>query len=171
MQHADIKSADQGWAVVSTHPHRELLAQTNLARQGFEPYCPQIRKLIRHARRESEQLRPLFPGYIFVRADIDRWRPILSTLGVRTLVRCGDQPSLLNGRFIDALKAREIEGAIAQPERPFIAGQRVRIAGGPFEGLTATILGLNEKERVSVLLDMLMRSVKVSVSEHDLVAV
>ena len=94
------------WAAVNTQPHRERIALDNLERQGFASYCPFIRRRRSHARRVEEVLRPLFPGYLFVnvRSEQNCWRPILSTYGVRTLVRCGDQPSLVDARFIQALQ-------------------------------------------------------------------
>jgi len=105
------------WAAVNTQPHRERIALDNLERQGFASYCPFIRRRRSHARRVEEVLRPLFPGYLFVnvRSEQNCWRPILSTYGVRTLVRCGDQPSLVDARFIQALQAREVDGAIVRP--------------------------------------------------------
>ena len=115
------------WAAVNTQPHRERIALDNLQRQGFSTYCPLIRRRRSHARRMEEVLRPLFPGYLFVNVAAGRgcWRPILSTYGVRTLVRCGDQPSLLDARFIDALQAREVDGAIVRPPVPYRIGQQV----------------------------------------------
>src|SRR5262245_24089593 len=105
------------WVVMNTEPHREQVALENLARQAFNTYCPMMRTRIRHARRTHAVLRPLFPGYLFVRvnSDLQRWRPILSTYGVRTLVCCGDRPSFLDDGFVEGLQARTIDGAIGRP--------------------------------------------------------
>ena len=96
----------------------------------------------------------MFPGYLFVRVDFDlpRRRPIRSTIGVRSVIACGDRLSLLDQAFIDALKAREVDGAIARPDTPFTVGQQIRVAGGPFDGLIGTIIELGEKERLTVLI-------------------
>src|SRR5919108_2873180 len=145
------------WVVVNTQPHRELLARENLVRQNFDVYCPMVGKRFSHARRSQDVLRPLFPGYLFVAVDPDlqRWRPILSTFGVRTLVRCGDHLSTLDDGFVDSLKAREIDGAIVSPLSPYRPGQQVRMAGGAFDGLVASILELDEKDRLVLLLELL----------------
>lgn len=147
----------RGWVVVSTHPHREAEARSNLERQRFTTYCPVIRKRITVARRSKQVLRPLFPGYMFValEAGDGRWRPLLSTYGVRRVLRCGDELSLLDGGFVTALKAREIEGVIERPDTPFEIGQSISITEGPFEGLVAQIVGLEDKDRVAVLLELL----------------
>jgi transcription elongation factor/antiterminator RfaH len=150
------------WAAVNTQPHREQIALDNLQRQGFSTYCPVFRRRRSHARRVEEVLRPLFPGYLFVDVGTERdcWRPILSTYGVRTLVTCGGQPSLLDARFIDALRLREVDGVIARPPVPYRIGQQVQVVAGAFDGLVATILSLEEKDRLTVLLNMMSRQVK-----------
>jgi transcriptional antiterminator RfaH len=160
------------WIVVNTQPHREHIALENLARQEFHAYCPMVRKLVKHARRTQDVFRPLFPGYLFVRVnpDLRRWRPILSTYGVRTLVRCGDRLSFLDDGLIETLKAREVDGAIVRPASPYEPGQRVKMTGGPFDGLIATILEMNEKDRPVVLMDLLNRPVKVAVEARYLTA-
>jgi transcriptional antiterminator RfaH len=77
---------DSSWIVVNTYAHKELIAIENLERQQYASYFPMIRTRVRHARRSRDVLRPLFPDYLFVSVDPEheRWRPILSTLGVRS---------------------------------------------------------------------------------------
>jgi transcriptional antiterminator RfaH len=159
-----------GWAVVNTQPHKENLALENLERQGFGAYCPLIKRWRSHARRADEVLRPLFPSYLFVKIDPEQqlWRPILSTLGVRTLVRCGDRLSLIEDAFVQSLKARELDGVIARPASPYRVGQQVRMAGGAFDGLVATIVEMHEKERLTVLMQLLSQAVKVKIDEQQI---
>lgn len=154
-----------GWAVVNTHARKENLALANLDRQGFRTYCPMMSKRIRHARKFSDVERPLFPGYVFVGLDPERdqWRPILSTFGVRDLIRTGNQPSLLETTFIEALRAREMDGVVAKPGNDLVPGQDVRLTAGYFEGLTAQILELNPNERVTVLLNLVHGRVRAKV--------
>lgn len=152
-----------GWAAANTQPHREHIALAHLERQGYVAYCPRIRRTIRHARKTEQVLRPLFPGYVFVEISpsVQRWRPILSTVGVRSLVCSGDQPSLLDPRFIAGLRAREVDGAIVRPQEPYELGQQVEIAGGPFDGILARIVEMPEKDRLVVLIDLLNQSVRL----------
>jgi transcriptional antiterminator RfaH len=151
------------WIVINTHPHQEHFALQNLRRQAFESYCPMIRKRRSHARRIDTVLRPLFPSYLFVQLNpsMSRWRPIVSTCGVRSIVSAGTQPSYIEDGFIGNLKAREIDGAIARPANPYRIGQRVQVTSGPFDQLIATIIDMDEKDRLVVLLDIMRRGVKV----------
>jgi transcriptional antiterminator RfaH len=160
------------WLAVNTHPHREHIAIENLSRQDFETYCPLIQRQVRHARRTRHVMRPLFPGYVFVRInpDLQRWRPILSTFGVRSLVRCGDRLSFIEDGFVAGLRARELDGIIIKPAEPYQLGQQVRMRSGPFDGLVATIIEMDEKDRLVVLMDLLNQSVKVRVAATDICA-
>lgn len=162
------------WIVVNTHIYKEAMAQNNLERQGFIIYCPMIRKSIRHARQTQDVLRPLFPSYLFVhfRSNLmQHWRPMMSTHGVRSVIQCGDRPSLLDNAFIEGLKAREVEGVITRPAASYEIGQKVRIEGGPFDGILATIIELSEKDRLIVLMDLLKRSVRVRIDAQSVVAI
>jgi len=169
-EHYDYCGSPANWAVVNAHPHREHVAVENLQRQEFRAYCPMVRRRRRHSRRVSDVLRPLFPGYLFaqINPEAQLWRPILSTLGVRAVVRCGDRLSLIDDDFVQSLKDREVEGAIARPESPYQVGQGVRIAGGAFDGLVATIIDMDERDRLTVLMDLLNRSVKVKIEERQI---
>jgi transcriptional antiterminator RfaH len=122
-----------------------------------------VTKRIKHARVIQDVSRPLFPGYVFVehRPQLQTWRPILGTHGVKSVVRTGERPSLLCGSFIDGLKACEVDGVICKPTAPLSVGQDVAVQGGPFHGLVAKIIELREKDRVLVLLDYLNNQTKV----------
>lgn len=159
-----------GWFVVTTQPRREAYAIENLARQGFRTYCPQILKTIRHARRTSLAPRPLFPSYVFVEKDsaMERWRYLLSTYGVRSLVRSANGPGVLDDRFIAALVSREVDGVLRRPEHPFSIGQNVELKCGAFDGLIATILDLRENGRIVVLMNLLNQPTRVVLSEQSL---
>jgi transcriptional antiterminator RfaH len=137
------------WMVVNTKPHREQLALGHLHRQAFNAYCPMVHKQRAHARRMEIVLRPLFPTYIFVqdRMRLERWRPILSTQGVRTILRSGSQPTVVENGFISYLKALEADGAVVPPETPTDR----RMAGDAFGRLLVAILDTEEKDRVLLL--------------------
>lgn len=154
------------WVVASTHPNRESVALQHLSRQGFTTYCPMIRKRRRHARRVDEVLRPIFPSYVFIQIDVERtqWRPILSTIGIRTLISFGSKLGMLDERLIDGLKARETEGVVTLSESLFEPGQKVQLVGGPMDGILATVLSVEARDRIVVLMDLLKQSVRVSVA-------
>lgn len=153
--------------VVTTHPNRELLAVENLIRQDFRAYCPLIWKRIRHARRQSDEKRPLFPSYIFVEyRESLAVRPILSTVGVRSVVRTGDKPALVSRSLVDEFKAREVNGVVTSRPNDFAVGQHVRIGHGTLSGIATTIIQMKARDRVTVLLQFLGEQRPVEVTAN-----
>jgi transcriptional antiterminator RfaH len=161
------------WYVVQTQVNGEAKAAQNLQRQGFDIYLPRYLKRRRHARRIDFVARPLFPRYMFVAIDIatQRWRSIQSTFGVSRLVCNGDDPAVVPDGVVFALKAREDDkGFVKMDLRPsFAAGDKVRVLAGAFVDNAGLFDGMADHDRVSILLEMLGRKVRVLL-DADLVA-
>jgi transcriptional antiterminator RfaH len=153
------------WFVVYTQPNGEGRALANLRRQGFEAYLPRYRRRRSHARRIDTVERPLFPRYLFVALDLmrARWRPILSTFGVCDLVRTGDTPQRLPEGVVDEIRAGEAAHSFdaLDPLAGAIPGSAVRILAGPFADLIGKLQAAADSERVTLLIDLLGREVRL----------
>ena len=156
---------DARWYVVRTQVNGEVKAARNLLRQGYDIYLPRYLKRRRHARKVDFVAQPLFPRYIFVAIDMatQRWRSIQSTFGVSRLVCNGDDPALVPDGVVPALRAREDDkGFVKMEVRPaFAPGDKVRVLAGAFMDSAGLFNGLADHDRVSILLDMLGRKVRV----------
>jgi transcriptional antiterminator RfaH len=161
------------WYVVQTHINSEAKAASNLVRQGFGVYFPRYLKRRSHARKVDTVARPLFPRYLFVAIDLatQRWRSIQSTIGVSHLVSWRDSPASVSDDVVGALKQREDESGFIRLERRvrFSPGDTVRVLEGAFTDSLALVEGMNDRERVAILLDFLGRKVRVLVGA-DLIA-
>jgi transcriptional antiterminator RfaH len=155
----------QHWCVVQTHPHAEAKAAFHIARQGFGTYLPRYLKRRRHARKVETVAAPLFPRYLFVLIDLaaQPWRCVQSTVGVSHLVLNGDVPATLPERVLEELKRREDERGFIQLVKPvpFVRGDAVRILDGVFSACVGLFDSRTDRERVTVLLDLLGRKVRV----------
>lgn len=161
------------WYVVHTHVNGEDRAAAHLRRQGYDVYVPQYRKWRRHARRRELVRRPLFPRYLFVLLDAMRapWRPILSTVGVSTLLMRDGLPIPVPAGIVEGIQEEQARGLFdGDPNRQFRHGDAVRIVEGPFADLIGRFQGLADRERVFVLLDLMERQVKVSLPVEGLAA-
>ena len=156
--------AARSWYIVRTHARAEAKAALNLERQGFPIYLPRYLKRRRHARRVEIVAAPLFPRYLFVAIDIasQRWRSIQSTFGVAQLVCNGDDPSAVSAAIVDELRQREdAKGFVQLTRRGFAKGEKVRVVEGVFSACLGLFEGMTDNERVTVLLDLLGRKVRV----------
>ena len=113
---------------------------------------------------------PLFNSYFFVRI-IEQWRSINTCFGVLGLVRVGDCPSKMPDAEIDSLKAMIVGGFVRLPEgsgspvkRKIAIGAKVRIAAGPFGGMSGLYAGQSTRERELVLLNLLGGQRPVSIA-------
>ena len=152
------------WLAVYTRPRAEAMAEAHLRRQDYEVYVPRHVKRRRHARRTDFVLAPLFPRYLFVAIDRlhQRWRPILSTVGVCDLVRQGERPAAVPAGLIEELRVIERQGSFDHDAeiRKIRLGDSVRVTVGPFANIVGRFYGMASEERVFVLLDFLGRTVK-----------
>ena len=159
------ETVDARWYVVQTQVNGEVKAARNLLRQGYDIYLPRYLKRRRHARKVDFVAQPLFPRYMFVAIDMatQRWRSIQSTFGVSRLVCNGDDPAWVPDGVVPALRAREDDkGFVKMEVRPaFAPGDKVRVLAGAFIDSAGLFIGLADHDRVSILLDMLGRKVRV----------
>jgi transcriptional antiterminator RfaH len=161
-------TAGARWYVVHTQPHNEVRAEANLRQQGFVTYLPRYLRSRRHARRTETVVRPLFPRYMFVCLDLarDRWRSVQSTFGVSHLVIAGEEPLSLPAGVVDEIRAREGgDGYVALGLPAGIGpGSPVRLIDGIFADAKGVLERIADDRRVSILLKLLGRDVRVFVS-------
>lgn len=158
--------SDEFWAVVQVQPRAEDKARQHLANQGFMPYLPRYRRRVRHARRIEIVLRPLFPGYVFVRLDPtkSRWRSINGTVGVRRVLTDGEVPRRVPERIVREIMAREDgNGAVTLLPPTFVRGQPIHIVEGPFADCDGLFQELRDDQRVVLLFTLLGREVRTVV--------
>lgn len=145
------------WIVARTKARRERWAAENITRQGGTFYLPQI--YVRPV--AGKRLPPVFvfPGYIFVQTDNGRWRYLLGTFGITSIVMQGNDPAVMPASDIARLRAREgADGFIHLPSDPgtrFTHGDHVRVTEGAFSGLRGIYQGTSAQDRVMILLDYL----------------
>jgi transcriptional antiterminator RfaH len=156
---------DKRWFAVQTKSNREDFSAFHLRDRKLEVYLPKLEVVIFHARKKIAVRKPLFPGYLFVRADNEesldkiRW-----TKGIIRILLNASQPVYLNEEIIEEIRRSEDDDGIIHHKR--IQGcDKVRIARGPFKDLTGTVeRWLSDNERVKILLDLV--SYQASVELH-----
>ncbi len=160
------------WYVVFTRPNGEELAAQHLKRQGFSTFLPRRLTMRRHARKQERVIRPLFPRYLFVGIDLgaQRWRSVHSTVGVSRLVCRGDDPVRVPLGVVERLIDQQDENGCIRLAPSFRSGDRVRIREGAFADLVGLYEEVTDSQRVTLLLDLLGRQVRVAVAPEYLEA-
>ena len=159
------------WYGVCCKPRQEAVAEENLQRQGFHVYLPRVR--IRQRRRGQwvDVVEALFPRYLFIRIDLLRHSaaPVRSTRGVVGLVRFGREPAVVPDAVMDALLRREDSASgLHQDNHPlFCIGDPVQLVDGPLAGMEGIFAQEDGEKRVTVLLELLGKSNKISVNRDS----
>ena len=158
------------WFLAQCKPNSHNLAKRNLVRQGFPVFLP-LQETTRRARgRFVTQMRPLFPGYLFVALDVRNgpWRTVNSTLGITRLVSLGGEPTPVPSDLVDQLRLRcDPEGQLL-PAQSFKPGDRVTLDRGPFANFVATIESLDPDRRIWVLLELMGHQTRVAVQADQI---
>jgi transcriptional antiterminator RfaH len=155
------------WYLIHTKIRQERVCVENLERQGFECFLPLIReeKLRRGALQIVQEA--LFPRYLFIRLDTGleskSWAPIRSTLGVSRLVTFGQTPAKIGVDLVEALRSQS-EGSDQVVLRHFEPGEQIVVTDGPFAGVEAIYQTADGEGRVMLLLNILSKKVKMTVS-------
>lgn len=146
------------WYALRSKPRKEEVLWRQLRMQEIETFFPRIR--VHPVNPRSRQLRPYFPGYLFVQADLDasgtsffQWLP--HGIG---LVTFGGEAAIVPDNLIHELRKRvlEIEAAGGEVFEGLKPGDIIKISDGPFRGYEAIFdTRLPGSERVRVLLELL----------------
>ena len=157
------------WFLAQLKPNCANIADKNLKRQGFRTFLPLEEETRQRNGKFVTAMRPLFPGYIFVKTDLNPTEhlEILKTAGAVRLVGNKDGPISISEATIDSLKIMvATEHPIATGSR-FKKGDRVMVVYGPFAGVSGTFIRYRGKGRVIVNIEALGQYAGVDVSEDD----
>jgi transcription antitermination factor NusG len=148
------------WYALQSHPYKEEQLWLQVQRNGFEAFYPRIR--VHPVNPRSRTIRPYFPGYMFVHADLDLIGPSVFQYMpyAKSLVSFGGEPATVPEYLIHTLHQRmaEIEDKGGELFNDLTSGDSVLIQSGPFAGYEALFdVRLPGTDRVRVLLKMLSK--------------
>lgn len=167
----DLTQAKAGWYCFKALPKKEHIAAALLARcDGIDALCPRISYLKKTRRGKVKFIECMFPGYVFVWADlVASYRLIRSVQGIRDVVAFGERIPMLPDAFIMDLRERFGQELEKELPKPVIqVGQDIVVTEGPFKDLQAVVSGeMDGHQRVAVLLEFLGRQMEVSIPVAD----
>jgi transcriptional antiterminator RfaH len=155
------------WYVARTKLRQEQTANSNLLRQGFATYLPNLKVVRRIRRRQETRLEPMFPQYIFFRPGNEQQSiaPVRSTYGVSGIVRFGNTPAILSMSAIETISTMECRQNQSSIEElcALAPGSKVMVVEGPLAGIEGLVSAVSAK-RVEVLMQLLGAETKVSLT-------
>lgn len=160
------------WYAVHTRPRHEKVVAEQLVRRDIECFLPLREVLSRWKDRRKRVQFPLFPGYLFVHAEIRKSR--LDILKVDSVVRILG----FNGKAepvptdqIEAVKKLVYSTLPYDPFPHLAVGDRVRIVKGPLRGLVGVLVEKKNRYRFVLNIDLIQQSVSCEIDACDVESV
>ncbi len=146
------------WYALHTKPNKEDIACHLVKARGYEVFYPIL--VVRPVNPRARKVRPYFPGYMFVHADLGKVGATAFRFipHVRGLVAFGGEPARVPDAVIFALQKRvRLAAALRRdPLQGVVRGDAVLIQEGPLTGYEAMFdERLSGRARVRVLLSVL----------------
>lgn len=161
---------ESSWYAVHTRSRHERKVCGELARQSFEAYLPEYRALSKRRDRRKQILRPLFPGYLFVRTPLtaEKRMSIIQTKSVVRIIGTGCKPVPIPEHQVESVRILLSTGADAAPSDVLARGRPVLVTEGPLAG----VVGMVEesgKRKIIVSVELVGRAVSATLDIHAVV--
>lgn len=156
------------WFAVRVRSNFERATAQSLDARGISCFLPMYKARRQWSDRVKEVDLPLFSGYVFCQVPERRFLPVLETPGVLQVVGKGPSPVPVEDHEMAALRRIVGCGQETLPWPYLAAGQRVRLRTGALKDVEGILASAEGRHRVIVNIELLQRSVAVSVERLDL---
>jgi transcription termination/antitermination protein NusG len=145
------------WHVLHTKSRQEKVVAQDLAAMGIGHYLPLVREVRFHGKRKAVVEAPLFPGYVFMRGEVDDAYRADRTKRIATIIPVRQQVELTVE--LGSLYLALTHNAKLMPWPYLKKGIRVEVRSGPFRGMTGVIEDRLVNDRLVLKVDMLGQAV------------
>ena len=169
MKKMNSETLTPSWYVLHTKSRFENVVFEGLSGKDLDVFLPKVK--VKSKRRDRRMMIrvPLFPGYLFVKTDLNPYRhlDIVKTIGAVRLIGTKQGPVPVPEETVESLRI------MVATDHPVITGSRLKkgdrvmVVSGPFAGVTGTFVRYRGKERVVVHIEALGQHAGVDVDEKD----
>ena len=145
------------WYVIQTKPKKEAEATSYLSTKGVEMFSPLMETFALRNGGMNKELKPLFPGYLFGKFDLEQNYPLVRwARGVKNVLGFGGYPTPISEEVIRIIKERTDSQGIVRVKHHFEPNDVVRLKTGPLKDLLGVFeRWLSDGERVRILLRLI----------------
>ena len=160
----------QEWYVIHTRSRFENVVFDGLLRKSFEVFLPKVQVPSKRRDRKLIITVPVFPGYLFVKTDLNAREHlnIVKTVGAVRLIGTREGPVSVPDETIASLKIMVSTDIPIITGKRLVRGDKVMVVTGPFAGVIGTFSNYRGKGRVVINVDALGQTAGVDVHEDDI---
>ena len=158
----------RNWYALYIASNQEKRTEQYLQIKGLEVFLPLYSVTRRWKNRTTVTLElPLFTGYVFAKIALTERVRVLEIPTVVSIVGIGAKPLPLPDAEIDALR-KGLHLRQVDPYPYLKVGNRARIRSGPLAGMEGVVVRKDDRLRIVLSLDLIMRSIAVHVEADEL---
>ena len=157
------------WYVLHTKSRFENVVNDGLMNKSVEVFLPKIQVRSKRRDRKAMITVPLFPGYLFVKTDLNPHNhlEIVKTTGAVRLIGTKDGPVPVSPTAIESLKIMVEGNNQVSTGYQLKKGDRVIVIAGPFAGVSGIFVRYRGQDRVVVNIEALGQYASVEVHKED----
>ena len=159
----------RSWYVLHTKSRFENVVHEGLVKKSLETFLPKIKVKSKRRDRNLMISAPLFPGYLFVKTDLNPREhiEIVKTAGAVRLIGTQNAPVSVPIDTVESLRIMVSGDDSVSTGFIFRKGDRVMVVSGPFAGINGIFSRYRGKGRVVVNIEALGQFAQVDVNEDD----
>jgi len=154
------------WLVCHTKPRCEKKFAALMAAEKFEHYLALVESLRRYGQQTKKFTKPLFPGYVFAQVPIELKSRIYQQDLLARAIIVEDVPKFL--RQLQDVKTIVASGFTLSVMPLMTKGRRVRVIGGPLNGLEGLIDDPSNPKGIVLSVDVLQQGLHVRMPVEQL---
>jgi transcription antitermination factor NusG len=155
------------WYAVRTRSRHEKRVHEALQGRGLEVFLPLWARLSRWKDRNRSVEFPLFPGYCFVRLELENRLLVLTAPGVANLVGFAGEPAAIPSPEIDAVRVL-VAGPLRYDPHPFLTeGMEVEVIRGPLAGVRGRLVRKDRTARLVIAIHLIRQAAAVEIDAAD----
>jgi len=162
------------WYCFRVHQKKEHFAARNIYNKlALDVFCPRVSQVKGTRVGKKRFTEAMFPCYLFAKLDLcQHLQAINGTCGVVGILKYGSCVPIVPERFIQDLRGEFDCDILYMPEPELMPKKRIRVLGGPFQGLIGELIKADRNgERLTILMDLLGTQVDVKVPATNVVPV
>ena len=159
----------RSWYVLHTKSRFENIVNDGLIKKSIEVFLPKIKVKSKRRDRKAIIQVSLFPGYLFVKSDLNPYEhiEIVKTVGAVRIIGNKGSPLAVPQESVESLKIMVAGNNDVTTGKHFRRGDIVMVINGPFAGVTGSFIRYKGKERVVVYIESLGQFASVEVRKDD----
>lgn len=154
------------WCVAHTRPRCEKKLSDLLRAEGMAHYLPLVPSIRRYGRQTKRFSKPLFAGYVFVRVPAERRARVYQQDLVARLIPVDDEARFL--RQLEDVRLIVASGLELSLHPLIRRGTRVRVIGGPLQGLEGVVDDPANPQGIVLAVDVLQQGLRVRMPLENL---